>query len=255
WMEGDYWGPSLFAVLGALATGFPLVVRPKRRTPRFEWALFVAAAFSNFLLVFAAFAWLTSNSYYGAVAGGLALVPLVLLFALSPPGCFPAAWDSLVVRPYRGLPPAERRACVLGIIQLAVVVLFLALVETQAFPADLLSPIPVLMLFLIGVVALYGVFLYLVRRAVFLVLGLFLLLGFAAHLQPYRLRFPEIGGYRPGELVRLRDLLGDPDGGDGGEVGRQRAFDRLLRNYAALDEELAGLKAKAEEKAALLAGG
>src|SRR5262249_43968257 len=99
----------------------------------------------------------------------------------------------------------------------------------------LLSPVPVIMLFLLGLTAVYGVFLYLIRRAAVWVLGGMLVVGLVAHLQPYRMRFSELNRYYHSRtLVRFPTLLD----GKVTDLTRQATFDELLYCYEKVDHGL-----------------
>jgi hypothetical protein len=228
--------PVVTTVLGMVLT----LLAPDLIGKGIGWprALFVLAFLANVILALAASTWVLSNFELGILLAAPAVVPLLVLqdgyFSLLSPEQWKGV-GGLARDWFKSITLQEREAVLGGAGQFVFAVLVLGIVALLPW-LGLLSPVPVIMLFLLGLTALYGVFLYVIRRAAFWALGGMVVVGFVAHLQPYRMRFDQLGiYYNSSGLVRFPTLL---DGDEETDITRQGVFDELLYRYERADRDL-----------------
>jgi hypothetical protein len=238
-VQDEYWGPLVFCIVGTILTACGPVLVERGRPAWLASVFLLLAGLANGVLVIAAFTWLVSDSEWGVLLAAPAATALLVLldwcFVVLAPKRWPGLWAMAHVK-LANASPEERWALAVATAQFLAVLGILSAIILW-YGENLLSPVPVVMLYLIVVLALYGSFLYAIRRAFFLVGGTLVLLGLAANLQPYRMRFEQLeDSYHREELVQLQKVLGD-DATPATDLNRQARFNQLLKEYLDLDAE------------------
>jgi hypothetical protein len=248
-LEFPHWRDWVIAAAPVVATiaGLVLTILAQDSlAERTGWpmSLFGLAALANVVLVLAASTYILSHASWGVVLAAPAALLLLALqdwyFSLLCPKRWKGTVTFVKEKVARGT-PQEHDAVISGLGQFAFTASALGLVVTLPWLERLLSPVPVVMLFLLGMTALYGLTLYVIRRAVVWALGGLVVVGLVAHLQAYRMRFDELESYyRPDALVQLPVILDGADGVGGQDIHNQLQFDTLLTSYQRVDNKLFG---------------
>jgi hypothetical protein len=240
-----YWGPLAATGLGLLATAGAYVSAAELRRraaaggglrPLYG-GLFWPAAFANFCLSYAVVSCSVSWSAGGILTGLAAAVGCAFVLGVCLRALFPQRWTGAWRAFARALEPMlvrEREHVVWGLLCLALPV---ALLLLMLWPA-IASPLPLGLCVLSGMVAVYGFFTYVVRRHFVLLVGLLFLLVLFSHLQPYKMRFGDLGEYYAADddsIADLQEIIA-------GERDRQRKFDQSLQEYAAVLPSIVGLQ-------------
>jgi hypothetical protein len=220
-----FYGSLFFVGLGLVLTLVtPLANARDDRRPKLGRALFVAAIATNLVFAYALAAWCVSNCPYGLLAGLLTVVVWGALLALAARHFCRVRWDELVSwsgQALGGISPGERDYLYRGLFVGLVVAVLLLVVPI--WPA-LDSPAHLAMFLLFGFVALYGIFTYLVRRSLVVVLLAVALLTTVSHIQPYQMRLAALS-YDHSNILDLEKQIPE-------DVARQAKFDDLFREYS-----------------------
>lgn len=209
-----YAGALAFAVVG-LGASILAVARP-------EWTrLFLAALAVNSVLAYAGVSYCLSSCPWGLLAAFIAALGCAIFVGAVVWTFFPKQWQhaqGTVLHRVLMLPTRERRALGIGLLYLVVIPIVLTVFGLTSFLA---SPVPLILLLLFGVIAVYGLVAYAVRRSMAVLLALVVLVACVSHVQPYRMRFPGL------EKEPILDLHAQTQA----EVNLQKDFDGLLEKY------------------------
>jgi hypothetical protein len=231
------WGWKLVISFGLMLLGFFLTGAASLTDPgrdgrwRFPPGLFWVAFGANLLFGYAFASWCVSNCPYGLLAGLLAATGWGALLALATRLFCPTRWKALGTwhRDALGkLSPPERGFLARGV--LFAVVSAIVLLTVPFFPT-LNSPAHLATLLLFGTVALYGLFTYLIRRSLVLVLSVLALVAAVSHIQPYQMRLPA--------LSYDHDVVLELEKGIAADVARQARFEDCFQKYQKTEDRLA----------------
>lgn len=232
--------------LGLLATGMALTfvgLAAARRTWRARSYYVWLAVLINAAVVYAGVMYTVSHCPLGILSGAAVGAALLLYYAaatraLAPELCEQAAdWAR---RRFLARPESEQALVRLaGAFAVAFVVPW---VVALAFdPPPYFSAVPIVLLVWLSVAALYGACLYVLPRALFVVVGALLFAGLLAHVHPYRMRFPGMG-------TELYNPALDLEAHIAADVAWQDEFERLIGEYEKADQAPADESEEEEQK-------
>jgi hypothetical protein len=197
--------------------------------PKVQRGSFLVALVSNLILGYAFVSWCISNCPYGLLAGLLCATLWGVLLTFATQQYCRSRWDALLDswrKPLARLYSREREYVYWGLFLGAVipiVLLVLAIVPALASPAPLAN------FLMFGIVAVYAVFTYFVRRTLIVVLGVVVLLALVSHVQPYQMRFP---GLAYDHILDLEEQTRT-------DLARQETFDEYFQKFQQNENELA----------------
>jgi hypothetical protein len=217
-------GPLLFMVLGFLLTVVALIWKKG----------FWLALFANLGLMYAIVTWVISKNEFGALAGLTAGIGWCFILGSCLRVFFPARWRrtwQLLADTLSSLREQERQHLGWGMICLAMPTLVLMVMLVPMFA----SPAPIILGALSGVVGLYGLTAYTIRRSFIVLVGWVLLFTWFAHIQGYKMRFaPLLDHYSEKRILNLPDEVN-------AEWKLQRAFNDTIAAYQLFEQDAEGI--------------